>query len=200
MRKELSSALGVSLILGLAALTPTLQGQTQSVDNAADQPKSDRMIVPLDEAVKKAPEAPAAEAPAAQSAHTEKAEAPVQVPLSTQMSQNLHVQKMVVCNTVVAKEPVQESTEFDSSAQKLYCWTKVTADQARGTLHHVWYANGVKVGDIALKVGGSPYRTWSYKLVTPGEWKIEATDDNGKVLQTLNFTVKNQTLAKRSKK
>ncbi|MGH7428416.1 MAG: DUF2914 domain-containing protein [Candidatus Methylomirabilaceae bacterium] len=33
------------------------------------------------------------------------------------------------------------------------------------TIHHVWFHGDAQVGDVELRIGGSPWRTWSRKIV-----------------------------------
>ena len=51
-----------------------------------------------------------------------------------------------------------------------------------------------KVGDstdtVTLKVGGSPWRTWSSKTAwKAGDWTVTVTDSSDQVLKELKFTV-----------
>ena len=78
---------------------------------------------------------------------------------------------------------------FAKDTTRVYTWTKITAEQPPVKIKHVYYAGGKQVGEVELTVNSSPYRVWSSKAVWPGSWKVEATDEAGNVLATVEFTV-----------
>jgi len=60
------------------------------------------------------------------------------------------------------------------------------------TLHHVWFHGTDQVGDVALTIGGSPWRSWSRKTIptdAKGAWHVEIRDAAGTVLKKIDFTV-----------
>jgi hypothetical protein len=84
-----------------------------------------------------------------------------------------------------------ESDSFKAAdAQKLYCFSRVTG-AADSDIEHVWYHGTEEVGRIKLHVGGSPWRTHSYKTLgdnAAGDWRCDVVQD-GKVLQSVKFKV-----------
>jgi hypothetical protein len=49
-----------------------------------------------------------------------------------------------------------------------------------------------QVADIELRIGGSPWRTWSRKTIPAdwtGGWRVEVRDAGGAVLQRIDFTI-----------
>lgn len=95
-----------------------------------------------------------------------------------------------VATSVVDRMPQGSGTEFPADVGELYVWSRVM--NAGGTsIQHVWMHAGNEY-PVTLAVGGSPWRTWSSKTITPdmvGEWQVEIRAQDGTVLQTLNFTV-----------
>src|SRR5439155_16212308 len=87
------------------------------------------------------------------------------------------------------KEISGEAAQFDGSTTRVYCWTKVTSDQAPATLKHVWSADGKQEAEVPLEIKYTSMRTWSSKNVWPGSWKVDAVDDKGSVLASKEFTV-----------
>jgi hypothetical protein len=124
----------------------------------------------------KAPAPPAQAAPAAT--------APPAAPAA-----NITVEKMAIGSAIDNKEISGESGQFGSSSDRVYCWTKVTTDQTPVTIKHVWYVDGQKEADVALEVKYPSSRTWSSKTVWPGSWKVDVTDEQGKVLSSKEFNV-----------
>ena len=102
----------------------------------------------------------------------------------------LKVEKAVAATGVEEHEPVGEAKEFEASVGKVYCWSKITADTTPTTIKHVWYVDDQKVSEISLDIKFPSTRTWSYKTVRAGNWRVEITDEAGKVLSVVGFTVK----------
>src|SRR5215470_8382962 len=81
----------------------------------------------------------------------------------------------------------EEATTFAVN-DKVYLLLKLTGTGS-DTVKVNW-----KVGDstdtVALKVGGSPWRTWSSKTAwKAGDWTVTVTDSADQVLKELKFTV-----------
>jgi hypothetical protein len=101
----------------------------------------------------------------------------------------IKVEKTAIGTAIENKEITGEAAQFDGSVTRVYCWTKVSTDQTPVTIKHVWSADGKKEAEVALDVKYPSARTWSSKSVWPGSWKVEVTDDQGKVLDSKAFTV-----------
>ena len=97
--------------------------------------------------------------------------------------------KMAVGIAIDNKELSGEAAQYDSTVSRVYCWTKISADQAPTTVKHVWYADGKKEAEVPLDIKYTSTRTWSSKSVWPGSWKVDVTDDKGTVLSSKEFTV-----------
>lgn len=82
-----------------------------------------------------------------------------------------------------------EATSFDAGVGQVYLLTQVKASSVPTTLKHVWSVAGQGNAEVPLTVKGSPWKTWSYRTVWPGDWKVEVQDEAGAVLQSLAFTV-----------
>jgi len=76
-----------------------------------------------------------------------------------------------------------------AAAPKVFCFSKVETKAAPTKIVQTWFLDGKKLGDVELKVGGSPWRTWSNHAVVPGAWKVEVTDADGKSAGSVEFTV-----------
>jgi hypothetical protein len=96
------------------------------------------------------------------------------------------------CKSVANRECQDEGTSFDATTGSVSCWTRVTGLENGGTIHHVWFKGDESMGDVELKIGGSPWRTYSKKTVSgdmKGDWRVEVRDGSGAVLETVKFTV-----------
>lgn len=99
------------------------------------------------------------------------------------------VEKIVAAVSVENREPVGGTTVFPKETSRVYIWTKIAAPAAPVKVKHAYYYEGKKVAEVELAVNSSPYRVWSNKLVRPGSWKVDVTDEAGTVLTTLEFSV-----------
>ena len=92
--------------------------------------------------------------------------------------------------TAVANHELTGAAEsFPKGTAKLYCFSKLTG--ADSLVEHVWYKGDAEQGRVKLKVGGSPWRTYSTKTLGPdasGDWRCDVMQ-NGTVLQSVKFKV-----------
>jgi Protein of unknown function (DUF2914) len=100
------------------------------------------------------------------------------------------VDSMVFAAGIDAKAPVGVNAEFEASAGKVSCWTKVTSSQAPTSLKHIWYKDDKKVFELPLVLKSQSGRLWSTKSVSTGNWKVEIVDDAGTVVKSGTFIVK----------
>jgi hypothetical protein len=95
-----------------------------------------------------------------------------------------------VASAVVDRMPEGAATSFPATVGELFIWSRVT-DAGGTSIQHVWMHDGNEY-PVSLAIGGSPWRTWSSKVIPPewtGEWIVEIRAANGTVLETLTFTV-----------
>jgi hypothetical protein len=98
----------------------------------------------------------------------------------------------VLARSVVDRVPQDTGTAFPADVGELFLWTRITGAAAESVVHHVWMRGDEQVADIELRVGGSPWRTWSRKTIPPdwtGAWHVEVRDAAGTVLQRIDFTI-----------
>lgn len=94
--------------------------------------------------------------------------------------------------TAIADHALTGAAEsFPKGTAKLYCFSKVTGADTTSGIEHVWYKGDTEVGRVKLKVGGSPWRTYSSKTLgadASGDWRCDVVQ-NGTVLQSVKFKV-----------
>jgi hypothetical protein len=54
----------------------------------------------------------------------------------------------------------------------------------------VWYNGTEKVFELPLRLKFASGRLWSYKTITPGDWKVQVVNEAGEVIGSANFTAK----------
>ncbi|HUI92478.1 MAG TPA: DUF2914 domain-containing protein [Chitinivibrionales bacterium] len=79
---------------------------------------------------------------------------------------------------------------FEPTSRKVFCWTKISIDRAPVTVKHVWYNGSEKVFELPLRLKYASGRLWSYKTVTPGDWKVDVVNEQGEVIGSGTFTAK----------
>lgn len=110
---------------------------------------------------------------------------------STGAAENIATLDSILFATGIEKRvPVGVSKEFGPSVKKVFCWTKVSIQNAPLSLKHVWYNDEEKVSEIPLTLNFASGRLWSYKTVSPGQWKVEVVTEAGVVLGSAGFTAK----------
>jgi len=94
--------------------------------------------------------------------------------------------------TAVTDRQLQGAAEtFPTTVGNVFFFTKIGQASAGTKIEHVWYHGATEVGRKELEIGGSPWRTWSSKVIPPdatGDWHVDAVAD-GKVLKSVPFKV-----------
>jgi hypothetical protein len=94
--------------------------------------------------------------------------------------------------TAIADRALTGAAEsFPKGTEKLFCFSKVTGADTTSGIEHVWYKGDTEVARVKLKVGGSPWRTYSSKTLGPdasGDWRCDVVQ-SGTVLQSVKFKV-----------
>lgn len=92
------------------------------------------------------------------------------------------------CKALEKYKPVDPGSSFERG--KVYAWTLIQGGKGSFEVQHLWYKNGKQVYKHTVKVRGGKYPTWSFLIASPGAYKVEVADSEGKVFQTGEFTVK----------
>jgi len=104
----------------------------------------------------------------------------------------LSVEESAIALDVIDRMPAGSDSTFVASVGRVYCWTLVAGAEGEVAIHHVWFHGDQEMADIELRIGGSPWRTWSNKAIMPewtGAWRVEVRDSAGNVIETIRFTV-----------
>lgn len=113
------------------------------------------------------------------------------VPVSSSAA-TLKVTEMAVTTKIVRGNPIDSVHRISSSSVKeLYCFTRLVGEEGVETsIKHVWYRDGLKVGESELPVKGERWRTFSRKAVekgASGDWRVDVLDGEGKLLKSVKF-------------
>ena len=113
-------------------------------------------------------------------------------PQGVSAQSGLTVPEYSVATMVVDRMPSGVAMTFPANVGRVSAWTRIQGSNGNSMIHHVWIHDGVERADVELRIGGSPWRTWSDKAIAPewtGDWRVEVRDDRGNVLETIRFTV-----------
>ncbi len=105
----------------------------------------------------------------------------------------LSVEESAIALDVIDRMPVGSDSTFVAGVGRLYFWTRVAGAEGEVAIHHVWFYGDQEMADIELRIGGSPWRTWSNKAIMPewtGAWRVEVRDSAESVIETIRFTVR----------
>jgi hypothetical protein len=96
--------------------------------------------------------------------------------------------EIAIGKSIQAGMPADTSSAFDAAVGQVAGWTRVTGLAAGSKITHAWIHGG-DTSKVELNVGGSPWRTYSRKNVSAGEWTLEVWDADGKKLGARTFRV-----------
>jgi len=107
--------------------------------------------------------------------------------LATASAEGLQVTDAKLGKGVQDRNITEEATSFALN-DKVYLWLKLTGGGTDPV--KVSWKVGDSVDTVTLKVGGSPWRTWSSKTAwKTGDWTVTISDASDQVLKELKFTV-----------
>lgn len=98
--------------------------------------------------------------------------------------------EIVIAHDVIDREPVEPADTFPADVGAVSAWTRITG-AAGTTVEHMW-RHGGEAWEVPLEVGGSPWRTWSTKVIPQnwqGEWTLEVLDAGGNVVASETFFI-----------
>lgn len=101
----------------------------------------------------------------------------------------IQIQEAKLGKEIKDRQVANETAEFTLN-DKVYLWVKTTGGSGE-SLVATW-KNGDHTYNSNLAIGGSPWRTWCYKIAAlPGNWTVSIADSKGTVVKELSFKVGN---------
>jgi hypothetical protein len=95
-----------------------------------------------------------------------------------------------VGTSIAERQLAGAGESFPAGTERLFCYTRIV-NAADSEIEHAWFKGDAEVGRVTLKIGGSPWRTWSSKALGAdgaGDWRCDVLKD-GAVLQSIKFKV-----------
>ena len=102
-------------------------------------------------------------------------------------AKSLEVTEAKLGKGVQNRQITDDTTSFALN-EKAYLWIKVVGGPSDSI--SVTWKTGDESYSTKLSIGGSPWRTWSYKtLAKAGDWTVTVSDAQGNVLKEMSFKV-----------
>ncbi|MBI5202968.1 MAG: DUF2914 domain-containing protein [Elusimicrobia bacterium] len=98
-----------------------------------------------------------------------------------------------LCTSIVDKQaadPKASGYEYAAGTDRVYFWNFANVAHPPATVKHVWWRDGKKLSEIRLELKHARNRTWTFKKVYRGAWKVETVSPEGIVLAVAEFKVK----------
>ncbi|MDA3897507.1 MAG: DUF2914 domain-containing protein [Desulfobacteraceae bacterium] len=106
------------------------------------------------------------------------------------------VNGMVFCAGIDQKNPVDISTHFSDSIERVFCHTKLSSTEDQTSISHVWYYNDTQMAIVDLAVNAKSWRTWSSKRIVKewtGTWRVDVISSTGQIICSKEFMVSSYT-------
>lgn len=96
------------------------------------------------------------------------------------------------CELVRNGSPEKKAAVFSSTLNKVYCYTNFTSVPEKMFTFHNWYLRDKLKASIKLVLRPTRWSTYSameLRSSDKGPWRVEVTDEEGNILETLRFSI-----------
>lgn len=96
------------------------------------------------------------------------------------------------CELVRNGTPENKAAVFSSTLNKVYCYTNFTSVPEKMFTFHNWYLRDKLKASIKLVLRPTRWSTYSameLRSSDKGPWRVEVTDEEGNILETLRFSI-----------
>ncbi|MCI0401060.1 MAG: DUF2914 domain-containing protein [Gammaproteobacteria bacterium] len=107
-------------------------------------------------------------------------------------AEELEVHDPLIATSIRDHVPQGINTTFPAFVGKLYAFTRIIGATDATFITHAWHYGDYLVGEVALPVRSSNWRTWSAKNISPdwiGQWRVDVQTEDGTVIDRIYFTV-----------
>ncbi|UCF92220.1 MAG: DUF2914 domain-containing protein [Desulfobacterales bacterium] len=107
-------------------------------------------------------------------------------------AETLTLVKAMVCEKLNGREPVNPAIVFAFSLGKIYCFTDFEPVPEKTLIYHNWFRRDNLSAKVPLSLSPPRWKTYSSIQLRErdrGPWRVEITDAEGNILQTLRFSV-----------
>ncbi len=100
--------------------------------------------------------------------------------------------KAVMCESIEKFEPVNQAVVFSIDLGRLSCFTEFDPVPKQAVIYHQWYHHGVLISKKQLTIyppRWSSFSSMQLRETDKGPWRLDITDVNGTIFQTLRFSI-----------
>lgn len=138
--------------------------------------------------------------PATQASALAESSAPAEAPVVASTAEqppaeasNVQIIQRMVCRSISRRACIGAQDTFGLSERGPNVWMEVRSASLPRVLKHVYYLDGEKQAEIALKVRHERTRTWSRLSMRDrsrvGSWRVQIETEDGAVLDQVSFKV-----------
>ena len=112
--------------------------------------------------------------------------------ISNANAQELTLSQALMCEEVSNNAPKNPTVVFSASREKAICYTSFDPVPEKTVIFHNWYHRDVPSARIQLTLNPPSWSTYSsiqLRKTDIGPWRVEITDEKGKVFAVLRFSV-----------
>ncbi len=107
-------------------------------------------------------------------------------------AEHFRVERMVVAEAVIDREPTGVSDTFAVDRERIYAFIEARDIQEDTTVNIVWFHDNQEIAVVPLSLGQGPrWRTYSSITVgeRSGDWRVELHDEPGNIKKSVDFRV-----------
>jgi hypothetical protein len=104
----------------------------------------------------------------------------------------LRLSEALMCEEIVSNAPQNPTVVFSASREKAVSFTVFDPVPQKTVIYHNWYHRDVPSARIRLELNPPRWSTYSsiqLRKTDIGPWRVEITDDKGKIFGVLRFSV-----------
>jgi hypothetical protein len=104
----------------------------------------------------------------------------------------LNLAQAVMCEDISANAPRNQTVVFSVAREKAVCFTSFDKVPAKTFIYHNWFYKDIPSARIRLALQPPRWSTFSsiqIRKTDIGPWRVEVTDENGRVLHVLRFSI-----------
>ena len=105
---------------------------------------------------------------------------------------SLSLAQAVMCEDIYANSPHNQTVVFSVAREKAVCFTSFDKVSAKTFIYHNWFYKDIPSARIRLVLQPPRWSTFSsiqIRKTDIGPWRVEVTDENGRVLRVLRFSI-----------
>ena len=100
--------------------------------------------------------------------------------------------RAVMCESIEKLEPVNQAVVFSIDIGRVSSFTEFDPVPEQTVIYHKWYHRGVLISGKQLTINPPRWSSFSsiqLRDTDKGPWQVDVTDENGKIYQTLRFSI-----------